>query len=328
MIKKSVISLATHAILACAALTSGPAALAQSYPNKPIRLIVPTAPGGGYDIMGRLLADKLSAELGQPWVVENRVGSGSVVGTQMASVAAPDGYTLVMGGLPNIAFSPALYDKLPYNPSTDLMPVAVVSSFSYTLVARKDLPATNLREVIEMARAKPDTLSIATAGTGTGQHVAAALLAQLANVKLLQVPYKGAQPAYTDLFGGRVDLFFDNTATVRPIIESDRAKALVVSSANRDPALPNVPTGKESGQPGLVLESWIGIFAPAKTPKAMIDRLRAATDQVMQAPEMRKRVESLGFRVMTMTPAETEQFVKAEIEKWPPFLRRSGIKAD
>lgn len=328
MIKKCVVSLTVQAALACAALVTGPAALAQTYPTKPIRLIVPTAPGGGYDLMGRLLSEKLSAELGQPWVVENRTGAGSVIGTQAAAVATPDGYTLVMGGLANIAFSPGLYDKLPYNPSTDFVPVAVVSSFSYTLLARKDLPVTNLRELIELARAKPDGLTIATAGTGTGQHVAAAMLAQLANVKLLQVPYKGAQPAYTDLFGGRVDLFFDNTATVRPIIEGNRAKALVISSKGRDPALPNVPTGQEAGLPELVLESWIGILAPAKTPKAVIDRLRVATAQVMQAPEMRNRVESLGFRVMTMTPAETERFVKAEIEKWPPFLRRSGIKAD
>lgn len=318
---------AIYAALAWSALAIGPA-LAQAYPTMPIRLIVPTAPGGGYDLMGRLLAEKLSAELGQPWVVENRTGAGALVGTQAAAAAPPDGYTLVMGGLSNIAFSPGLYEKLPYNPSTDFVPVAIVCSFSYTLVARKDLPATNLKELVELARAKPDALTIATAGPGTGQHVAAALLAQLANVKLLEVPYKGAQPAYTDLFGGRVDLFFDNTTTVRPILEGNRLKALAISSRTRDPALPQVPTGQEAGMPGLVLESWIGIFAPAKTPKAAIERLRTATARVMQSPEMRNRVESLGFKVTTMTPSETERFVKAEIEKWPPLLRRLGIKAD
>ena len=318
---------AVFAVLAWSALAFGPAQ-SQTYPTMPIRLIVPTSPGGGYDLMGRLMSEKLSAELGQPWVVDNRTGAGGLVGTQAAAVAAPDGYTLVMGGQSNIAFSPGLYEKLPYNPATDFMPVAIVCSFSYTLVARKDLPATNLKELIALARAKPDKLTIATAGPGTGQHVAAAMLAQLANVKLLEVPYKGAQPAYTDIFGGRVDLFFDNTTTVRPILEGNRLKALAVSSATRDPAVPQVPTGQEAGLTGLVLESWIGILAPAKTPKATIDRLRAATARVMQSPEMRNRVESLGFKVTTMTPSETEHFVKAEIEKWPPLLRRMGIKAD
>ncbi|WP_408596746.1 Bug family tripartite tricarboxylate transporter substrate binding protein [Limnohabitans sp.] len=303
-------------------------ALAQNYPTKPMRLIVPTAPGGGYDFVGRVLAEKLSAELGQAMVVENRTGSGTVVGTQAAAAAAPDGYTLLMGGLANIAFTPGLYDKLPYNPATDFVPVALAGSFSYTLIARKDLPLNTLQEVMDFARANPGKLTIATGGTGTGQHVAAALLKSLAHVNILEVPYKGAQPAYTDLFGGRVDLFFDNTATVRPFLEGDRVKAIVTSNASRDPLLPQVPFGREAGLPGLVLESWIGIFAPSQTPAPVVETLRTAMGKVMQQADLRKRLEGSGVRVFNMPAKETEQFVKAEADKWPKFLRQAGIKAE
>lgn len=303
-------------------------AQAQNYPTKPMRLIVPTAPGGGYDFVGRVLAEKLSAELGQAMVVENRTGSGTVVGTQAAAAAAPDGYTLLMGGLANIAFTPGLYDKLPYNPATDFVPVALAGSFSYTLIARKDLPLNTLQEVMDFARANPGKLTIATGGTGTGQHVAAALLKSLAHVNILEVPYKGAQPAYTDLFGGRVDLFFDNTATVRPFLEGDRVKAIVTSNASRDPLLPQVPFGREAGLPGLVLESWIGIFAPSQTPASVVETLRTAMGKVMQQADLRKRLEGSGVRVFNMPGKETEQFVKVETEKWPKFLRQAGIKAE
>lgn len=303
------------------------AAMAENYPARPIRLIVPTAAGGGYDITGRLLAEKLALELGQPVVVENRAGAGTLLGTQAAATAPADGYTLLVGGLANIAFNPGLYEKLPYKPS-DLAPVALAGSFSYALIARKDLAQGDLRQLIDFARAHPGKLSIATAGAGTGQHVAAALLKSVAGIDLLEVPYKGAQPVYTDLIGGRVDLFFDNSATVRPFVESDRVRALVVSSAERDPLLPAVASGREAGLDRLVLESWIGIFAPAKTPQPAVDRLRGAMDKVMQSPDFRKRLSGYGVRPLSLTPAQTEQLVKADLQKWPDFLRRAGIKAE
>ncbi len=307
--------------------TVGPA-MAQTYPVKAIRLIVPSAPGGGYDTIGRLVSDKLTAELGQPIVVENRTGSGTVVGTQAAAVAQADGYTLLMGGLANIAFNPGLYEKLPYNPVTDLVPVAIVGSFSYTLVARKDLAQSTLREIIDFAKANPGKLSIATAGVGTGQHVAAALLKNLAKIDILEVPYKGALPAYTDIFGGRVDLFFDNTSTVRPFVESGKGKAIVTSSSVRDPLVPQTPTGREAGLPNLTLESWIGVFAPANTPQPVVDKLRAAVSHVMQTTDLRKRLEASGVRPLSMTPSETDRFVRTEVEKWSRFIRQAGIKAE
>jgi tripartite-type tricarboxylate transporter receptor subunit TctC len=318
-------------LLAVAAVSSF-SALAQSsttaYPTKPIKLIVPTAAGGGYDNIGRLMAEKLGTELGNQWVVENRTGAGTVVGTQAAARAPADGYTLVVGGLANIAFNPGLYEKLPYNPSTDLVPIALVGSFSYTLVGNKDIAQNSLRELIDFARANPGKLTIAHGGVGTGQHVAAALLKSLAKIDILEVPYKGAQAAYTDLLGGRVDLFFDNTTTVRPFVDTARAKALATSSSSREALLPQVSTGQEAGLPGLVLESWIGLFAPANTPPANIEKLRVAVANVMLNTDIRKRLEATGVRTFSMNARETERFVKSETDKWTQFLRQAGIKAE
>ena len=312
--------------LALAALAISPA-MAQTYPAKPIKVIVPTAAGGGYDAIGRLLADKLAPELGQPLVVENRTGSGTVVGTQFAAQAPADGYTLLIGGMANIAFNPGLYEKLSYK-SGDFVPVALIGTFSYTMVARKDLPQSTLREVMDFAKANPGKLTIATGGAGSGQHVAAALFKNLAKVDILEVPYKGAQAVYTDLFGGRVDLFFDNTATARPFVTSGQAKAIVTSNSGRDPVMPQVPDGRDAGLPGLVLESWIGLFAPANTPQPAIEKLQAAVEKIMRTPDVLKRMETSGIRPISMAPKDTERFVKAESEKWAQFLRNAGIKAE
>lgn len=303
-------------------------AFAQTYPTKPVRIIVPSAPGGGYDFIGRLLADKLSAELGQSFVVENRTGAGALVGTQAVAQAPGDGYTLLIGGLANLAFNLGLYKDPGYNPVTDFAPIALVGSFSYTLIARPDLPQSTLQEIVDFARANPGKLTVATAGIGSGQHIAAALLERLTKADLLEVHYKGAQPAYTDVLAGRVDLFFDNTTTAKPLIESKRVKAIASSGASRDAVLPQVPTSREAGVEGLVLESWIGLFAPAKTPQPIIEQLRVAVAKVMQASDVRERLRSSGVKTLSMPTKETEAFIKAEAEKWPAFIRQAGIKAE
>ena len=301
---------------------------AQAYPEKPVRVIVPSPPGGGYDFIGRLLADRLSSLLGQPVVVDNRTGAGTLVGTQAAAAAAPDGYTLLIGGLANIAFNPSLYGKPGYGPE-DFVPVALAGSFTYTLIGRSDLAQKNLREIIDYARANPGKLTIATAGSGTGQHIAAVLLKRLAKIDLLEVQFKGAQAAYTEVMGGRVDLFFDNTTTARPLVESGRIKAFANSGSRRDPLLPNVPIGREAGLDGLEIDSWIGLFAPAKTPALVLERLRGAVKKALEEPDTRKRLESSGgWRTIAMTPAETSKFVGAEVDKWTKFLRQAGVKAE
>ena len=315
-------------VIGSAAALASPWLHAQAYPSRPVRIIVPTTPGGGYDNLGRLVAERLSPELGVGVVVENRTGGGTLVGTQVAAAATPDGYTLVVGGLANMALNAGLYKNPQYNPVTDFIPIALVASFSYCLVARRDLPQSTLAELLAYARANPGKLNMATGGTGSGQHVAAVMLRRLGNIQMVEIPYKGAQAAYTDLVGGRVDLFFDNTTTAQPLIEAGRIKAIATSGSQRDKSLPGVPTATEAGLPGMVLESWLGIFAPARTPPAAVNRLREAMTRVVAQADLRKRLEDGGWRMLDQDAASTEQFVRAEAERWPTFLREAGISGE
>ena len=299
-----------------------------AYPTKPVRIIVPSAPGGGYDFIGRLFADRLSRELGQAFVVENRTGAGTLVGTQAAIQSPADGYTLLVGGLANLAFNPGLYKDPGYDPVTDLVPVALIGSASYALVARRGLPQSTLRDIVQFARGNPGKLSIATAGTGTGQHVAAALLKHLTVTDMLEIPYRGAQPAFIDVLAGRVDLMFDNTTTVRPMIEDGRVKLIATTGASRDALLPGIPTCREAGVEGLVLEGWVGLFAPAKAPRLIVEQLRAAVAKVKQDPEVRARLESNGWRIMSLSAIESDAFVKSEAQRWLQFIRQAGIRGE
>jgi tripartite-type tricarboxylate transporter receptor subunit TctC len=303
-------------------------ALAQEYPSRPVHIIVPSTPGGGYDVIGRLLAERLQPALGQPFVVENRVGGGTLVGTQAVARAAPDGYTLLIGGLANMAFNPGLHKDVRYDPVRDFAPVAMVGAFTYALIGRKGLAPANLQELIGYAHANPGKLTIATSGIGTGQHVSALMLKRFADVDLLEVSYKGAQPAYLDLLAGRVDLFFDNTTTARPFIADGRVKPYCTSGSARDALLPDVPTAAEAGLSELVLDSWIGLFAPANTPPAVIERLRAAIGKALAEPQVRRRLEANGWRIISMPLDETRQFVRREAGRWPAFLQQAGIRPE
>ena len=318
-------------VLACGlfiAPISGSQAAPGVYPQRAVRIVVPSAPGGGYDFLARVMAEKLPGELGQAVVVENRPGSGTLLGTQIVAAAAADGYPLLVGGLANLAFNPGLYAKPGYDPITDFVSIGLVGSFSYTLVARKDLPQSTIQEVISAARAQPGKLTMANAGIGSGQQVAAALFEHYAGIELLNVQYKGAQPAYTDLLAGRVDLFFDNTTTTKPFIEAQRIKALMSSGANRDPLLPSIPNGVEAGMNGLVLESWIGLFAPAHTPDPVIATLRQALGRALTDPAVRARFETNGWRLLSLTPEDTSRYVRTEAERWTRFLREAGIRGE
>ena len=304
------------------------AAHAQDYPSRPVRVVAPSAPGGGFDLVGRVLAHKLGEQTGQAFVVENRPGAGTLVGTQLVARAAPDGYSLVVGGLSNIALNMGLYREPGYDSLGDLTPVSLVVSHSYTLVARRDLPLASLKEVIAFARANPGKLNIGTSGPGTGQYIGAAIIGALAEVNMVKVPYKGAQPVYQDLLAGRVDLFYDNTTTTRPYVESGQVKALAVSSRARAPNMPQVPTIIETGVLDLEMETWFGLFAPARTSRAVIERLRAEVDKATRSAEVRSRLEMGSGRSLRMAPAETEAFVRAEVAKWTGLLRRAGIQPE
>ena len=301
---------------------------AQSYPTRPLRVVVPQPPGGGFDLVARTLSEPLGALLGQPVIVENRPGGGTVVGTELVAKAEPDGYTLLLGASANLVFSAGLYRKLPYNPKTDFVPVGLAAGFAYTLVARNDFAFNSLKEIVEYARANPGKLTYASAGNGSGQHICAALVWHLAGVSLTHVPYKGAQAAYQDLIPGRVDVFFDASATARGQVEGGRVKALAVSGPARLAYHPNVPTVRETGVLDFEVESWAGFFVRAGTPEPVLARLRAEFERVVSSPEIAASFEKRGARPIRLSVRETEALVARDIEKWTQLIRAAGISAD
>jgi tripartite-type tricarboxylate transporter receptor subunit TctC len=302
-------------------------AQAQSaYPDRPVKIIVPIGAGGSYDLVGRYLADVLSKRTGQAFFVENKPGAGTVVGTQAAAQSEPDGYTLLVGGLSNMAFNSALYSKLAYDPLKDFVPVALVYRFGYVMVGRKDLPQTTLPDIVAAAKASPGSITVATAGVGTGQHLVAAAFMKAAGVKLLEVPYKGSPPAFTDLLAGRIDLFFDSIAAGLPYVQSGQARGIAVLSSRRSPLIPDVPTLLEAGVPGLDVDSWLGIFVPAKTPPEVITRLRG--DIRAALPDLKERFEKSGGEVWDMPDERLNAFVASEYDSWTKLIREAGIKLD
>ncbi|QWG15144.1 tripartite tricarboxylate transporter substrate binding protein [Bradyrhizobium sediminis] len=314
------------AVLAPFALGAVAAQAQGSYPDRPVKIIVPIGPGGSYDLVGRYLADVLSKRMGQTFVVENKPGAGTVVGTQAAAQSEPDGYTLLVGGLSNMAFNSALYSKLAYQPLKDFVPVALVYKFGYVMVGRKDLPQASLKDIIAAAKAKPGSITVATAGVGTGQHLVAAAFMKAAGVKFLEVPYKGSPPAFTDLLAGRIDLFFDSIAAGLPYVRSGQARGIAVLSSKRSPLAADVPTMSEAGVPGLDVDSWLGIFVPAKTPPEAIARLRKEIRASL--PDLKERFEKSGGEVWDLPDDKLNAFVASEYETWTRLIREAGIKLD
>ena len=320
---------ATTALGGWATMALSTAARAQdAFPNRPLKIIVPQPPGGGFDFVARTLADKLSVQLKQPVVVDNRTGSGTVVGTDAAAKAAPDGYTLLTGSVSNLALNPGLYPNLPYDPLKDFEPVGLAVSYSYTLMGRRALPFANLVDLVAYARANPNRLTYASAGNGSGQHVLAAALWHLAGVQLLHVPYRGAQGAYTDLLGGRVDLFFDLSSTARGQVEGGLVKALAVSGAGRNPMHPDVPTLRQTGVAPLDLESWFGLFLPARTPRAEQVRWQQELSIAMKSPDVMERFEKAGGKPMALVGEEAKALVRRDVERWTKLIKDMGLKAE
>lgn len=317
-----------HLLAAVALACAAPFAHSQAYPAKPVRIIVPQPPGGGFDNVGRLIADRMGKVTGQSFVVENRTGSGTLVGTDAAAKAPADGYTLLIGSVSNLALNPGLYPNLPYDSLKDFEPVGLLVGYSYTLVARKDLPFRTLPEVLAHARANPGKLNYASAGVGSGQHVLAAALWHLANVEVAHVPYRGAQPAYQDLLGGRVDLFFDLSPTARVQVDAGNAKALAVSGPARNSMHPQVPTVLESGAAQLELESWFGLFAPAKTPPEVLQKLRADFAKVAALPDVQEALLKGGGKPMALIGDDARAVVRRDVDHWSKLVKTLGIRAE
>jgi tripartite-type tricarboxylate transporter receptor subunit TctC len=313
--------------LALAAMHAGTAS-AQSYPSRPIRVIVPQPPGGGTDIVARVVSDKLSQQLNQQVIVDNRVGAGTVVGTDLAAKAAPDGYTLLMGLNANMAVNPSLFDKLSYDPIKDFTPVAMIVTFPFMVVVNNDFPAKSIAELIAIGKAKPGQFHFASAGNGTGQHLSMEYFKLLTKTNFVHVPYKGAQAAYADVISGQVPIFFDNIAAAMPQAKAGRVRAIAVTTAQRSPVAPDVPTVAESGLPGFEYHTWFGMWAPAGTPRDIVQKLNGEIRKAMASEDVRARFANLAGQPSDIKLSEIEPFVKAEIARWAKVVKEAGVKAD
>ena len=327
MHKKYGLGLLRTLLLSCLCLTVQ-ANAQNNFPDKPLHIIVPQPPGGGFDYVGRVLADKMAPLMKESIIVENRPGVGTVVGTDYVAKLPPDGYTAVVGSISNMVMNPWLYKTLPYDPIKDFVPVGLAISYSYTLIGRKGLPFSDLKGLIQYAKDNPGKLTYASGGNGTGQHVLAAALWNKAGVDVVHVPYKGAQAAYTDIIGGRVDLFFDLSPTAKPHIDAGSVIAYATSGATRNPNIPGVPTILETGVSNVELESWFGLFVPAKTPPEILAKWQEAMQKVADMPEVKERFEKAGGKPISPTPAEVRTMVQSDYNRWKQLISNANIKAD
>jgi tripartite-type tricarboxylate transporter receptor subunit TctC len=297
---------------------------AQTFPTKPIKLVVPFAPGGGTDLIARTLAVEMAKDLGQSVFVENKPGAGTLIGTDIVAKSAPDGYTLVVASIAH-SVNPSLMEKMPYSNDKDFAPVAMIVRSPNVLVVRADSPYKSLKDIMTAAKANPNKLSYASPGNGTSSHLAGALFADMAKVEIQHVSYKGSGPALTDLLGGQTDMIFATSGSVGSFIDSGKLRPLAITSATRSSAYPNVPTVAESGVPGYVTEGWYGFYAPAGTPSAVIDKLNAATRKAANSESFKSKVVSEGMVVQTGTPTEFDTYVRAEILRWSKLVKASVV---
>ena len=318
----------TRIALAALCLLAAPLALAQAYPTKPVKLIVPFPPGGPTDIVGRFVATKLSEALGQQFVVENRAGAGGTVGSEVASQASADGYTLLYGSTSTLAMAPSLYRKLAYDPRKSFAPISLVSSGPMLVAVNASVPANTLAELIALAKDKPGSLNYASAGNATPPHLAAEMFKSMAGVNLVHVPYKGGGPALQAVTAGEVQILFEGLVTLLPQIKSGRLRALAISAAVRDPALPDVPTSAEAGLPAFQVNFWSGLVAPAGTPPEVVATLNAALRQVLAGGDAKATLTRFGLAPAGNTPPEFSRFIDSEILRWERVIQASGAKVD
>jgi tripartite-type tricarboxylate transporter receptor subunit TctC len=300
---------------------------AAAYPDRPIRIVVPFAPGGGTDVVARTLAQEMARDLGASIVIENKPGAGTIIGTQAVATSDPDGYTLLMGTFAN-AVNPSLKAKLPYDPHRDFAAVALIARSFNIVVVNPKSPYRSIADLIAAAKAEPEKLSYGTYGTGTSAHLAGELFKNLARVNLTTVPYKGAAPAITDLIGGQIQVMFTTVASAAALIQGGQLRALAVTSVQRSPAFPDVPTVAEAGVPGYSAESWYGLFAPARTPPEVIARLNKSAAIAVQSEAFRKLGVNEGLVMVASPPEELDRYFRGEEERWRKVIQDAGITAE
>ncbi|MGE5465555.1 MAG: Bug family tripartite tricarboxylate transporter substrate binding protein [Methanocella sp.] len=300
---------------------------AKNYPIKPIRFIVPFAPGGTTDIVARFIGQKLGDDLGQPLIIDNRGGAGGTIGTDMLAIALPDGYTIMLNHV-GLTYNVSLYERLPYDTIKDLAPVSLVGTTPNMLVVNTAFKARSVKELVDLARAKPDQLSYGSGGVGSSSHLAVEMLQQIAKVKFLHVPYKGAGPALTDTVSGQVQFMITTMPSAVNHVKSGRLRALAVSGSKRSPAMPELPTVMESGVPGYDYTTWYGILAPAGLPKPIAARLLQSVHAAVASPDLRGRLLQNGMEPEVNTPDRFAALIKSDISKWSKIIRTAGIKGE
>lgn len=301
---------------------------AEGYPSKPVRLVLPYPPGGGTDTIARPLAQRLSEHMGQQVVVENRGGAGGNIGMEAAARAAPDGYTIVMALTAQLAVNPSLYRKLPYDPIKDFAPITLFAEGPYILVVHPSLPVKSVKELIALARARPNEITVASSGNGSGGHLAAELLKSMTGIRMVHVPYKGGGPALVALLSGEIQVLFSTYASGRGHIESGRIRALAVSTAKRPAVIPDLPTVAEAGVPGYDSGVWYALLAPAGTPRAIVARLNTEIVRVLNEPQYRKMLFNAAITPIGSTPEALARYIRKETAKWAKVVEESGARID
>jgi len=309
-----------------ASLAAG-ASLAQDYPSRPVRMVVPFSPGGSTDVLARIVGQKLTERSGQPVIIENRAGAGGNIGAEQVARSAPDGYTLLLGGVPH-AISASLYSKLPYDMARDLAAIAEVASFPSAIVLHPSLPANSVKELIALARARPGQLSFGSAGNGSPNHLSLELFQTMAGVRMVHVPYKGSGQLVGDLLAGQVQLASMGLPVAVPHVQSGKLRAIAVTGAARSSLLPEVPTVSEAALPGFEVTSWYGVFAPAGLPADIVAKLNSEIGSAVTAAEVKERLAALGAEPSVKSPDQFGRYVRQEIAKWAKVVKDSGAKAE
>ena len=315
-----------RSLLALAACAAGLAASAQQWPQKPIHVIVPYPPGGTSDILARALGPKITEALGQPVVVENKAGATGNLGADFVAKAPPDGYTLLLADIGSLAISPSVFAELPFDPVKDFAPVAMVAYSPHILAVNPSVPAASVKELVALAKAKPDSLNFAVSGIGGANHLAGIDFAMRTGIKWTYIPYKGGSQAISDVMGGQAQVLFNGMLATYPMVKQGRLKAIAVSSAKRFSAAPDIPTVAESGLPGFETGSWQGIVAPANTPRAVVVRLHDTVARILDTPDMKARLDQAGAELRPQSPEQFGEFIRSEKARWAKVVKESGEK--
>ena len=318
-------SFSLRAILAAfGTLVFGGTAMAQDYPSRPVKIVVPFPAGGSNDIIARILAQKLNERTGQPFLIENRGGAGGNIGADAVATSESDGYTLLLTAPPPLTINAALYRSLPYDPTKAFAPVALVATVPIVLAVHPSIEANNVMELIALAKAKPGTINFGSSGNGSTNHLAGELLKNMAGINIVHLPYRGAAPAMNDLIAGHIPMMFDNIPAVLPQVQAKAIKAIAVASAKRASALPDVPTIAESGLPGFEASAWFGLVAPAKTPAPVLAKLESEVEAILKMPDVQKRFTELGAEPANISGAAFGLFLADETAKWAKIIQSSG----